>query len=154
VERSRDHRRIFKSLQQSNTNLTRMLEECRDNVQVGPIVDAHPLGNNSLDGAQGLAQNLNLPNMEQVLTASLPTFDYIPKDAINAVSQLWTTILNEFCFQPTCLEADYRTSCSPRSSCAHPSAVAPSMRCHSPCESSTVVSSGCSLAIRPPNGRW
>jgi hypothetical protein len=37
---------------------------------------------------QGLAQNLNLPSMEQILTASLSTSDYIPKDAINAVTQL------------------------------------------------------------------
>ncbi len=72
-----------------------MLEERRDDVS--PIVNAGRLGNNSLDGAQGLAQNLNLPNMEQILTASLPTSDYIPKDAINAVTQLWTTILNKLC---------------------------------------------------------
>jgi hypothetical protein len=86
VERCRDHRRIFKTLQQSNTNLTCMLEECRDDV--GPIVDIGCLGNNSLDGAQALAQNLNLPNMEQIMTASLPTSDNIPKDAIDAVTQL------------------------------------------------------------------
>jgi hypothetical protein len=38
------------------------------------------------------------------MTASLPTSHYIPKDAINAITQLWTTILNEFCDQPTNLE--------------------------------------------------
>jgi hypothetical protein len=48
AERYRDHRRIFKTLQQSNTNLTCMLEECRDDV--GPIVDVGRLHNNSLDG--------------------------------------------------------------------------------------------------------
>jgi hypothetical protein len=42
--------------------------------------------------------------MEQILTASLPTFDYIPKDAINAVIQFWTSILNEVCDQPTNVE--------------------------------------------------
>jgi hypothetical protein len=41
--------------------------------------------------------------MEQILTASLPTFDYIPKDAINVVTQLWMTILNELCDQLTTL---------------------------------------------------
>jgi hypothetical protein len=61
-----------------------MLEERRDDV--GPIVDVGCFGNNSSDGAQGLAQNLNLPSMEQILTASLLTSDYIPKDAINAVT--------------------------------------------------------------------
>jgi hypothetical protein len=96
AERCSDRRRIFKNLQQSNTNLTRLLEVCQDNV--GPIqVGAGCLGNNSLEGAQGLAQNLNLPIMEQILTASLPTSNYIPKDAINAVTQLWTTIHNELC---------------------------------------------------------
>jgi hypothetical protein len=35
--------------------------------------------------------------MEQILTTSLPTSDYIPKDAINAIIQLWMTILNELC---------------------------------------------------------
>jgi hypothetical protein len=53
VERCRDHCRIFKTLQQSNTNLTHMLEEHRDDVD--PIVDAGCLGNNSLDGLQRLA---------------------------------------------------------------------------------------------------
>ncbi len=43
---------------------------------------------NSSEGVQGLVQNFNLPNMEQILTAILPTSDYIPKDAINAVTQL------------------------------------------------------------------
>jgi hypothetical protein len=95
AKRYRDHRRIFKTLQQSNTNLTHMLEERRDDV--GPIVDVGLLGNNSLDAAQGLAQNLNLPSIEQILTASFPTSDNIPKDAINAITQLWTTILNELC---------------------------------------------------------
>jgi hypothetical protein len=65
---------------------------------VGPIQgSASRLSNNSSESAQGLAQNLNLPRMEQILTASLPMSDYIPKDAINAVTQLWTTILNELC---------------------------------------------------------
>jgi hypothetical protein len=84
AERCCDHRRILKSLQQSNTNLTRMLQERRDDI--GPIVDLGPPGNNSLDSAQGLAQNLNLPSMEQILTASLPTSDYIPKDVINVIT--------------------------------------------------------------------
>jgi hypothetical protein len=39
--------------------------------------------------------------MEQILIASLPTSDYIPNDAINAVTQLWISILNELCDQPT-----------------------------------------------------
>jgi hypothetical protein len=43
--------------------------------------------------------------MEQILIASLPTFNYIPKDVINAVSQLWTTILNELYDQLTNLES-------------------------------------------------
>ncbi len=103
AERCRDHRHIFKTLQQSNTNLTRMLKERRDDV--GPIVDVGLLGNNSLDGAQGLAQNLNLPSMQQILTASLPTSEYIPKDAINAVTQLWTTIFNDLYDQPTNLQS-------------------------------------------------
>jgi hypothetical protein len=87
TECCRDHRRIFKNLQQSNTNLTRLFEVRRDDVD--PIqVDASCIGNNSYDSAQGLAQNLNLPSMEKILTAFLPMFDYIPKDAINAVTQL------------------------------------------------------------------
>jgi hypothetical protein len=46
TERCRDHCRIFRNLQQSNTNLTRLLEVRRDDV--GPIqVDVGPLGNNS-----------------------------------------------------------------------------------------------------------
>lgn len=86
AERCRDHRRIFMNLQQSNTNLTRLLEVRRDHV--GPIhVGAGRLGNNFSEGTQGLAQNPNLPSMEQILTASLPTSDYIPKDAINAVTR-------------------------------------------------------------------
>jgi hypothetical protein len=80
VEHCRDHHRIFKNFQQSNTNLTCLLEVRRNNVG--------RLGNNSFEGAQGLAQNLNLPSMEQILTAFLPTSDYIPKDAINVVTQL------------------------------------------------------------------
>jgi hypothetical protein len=65
---------------------------------VTPIqVDAGRLSNNSSEGVQRLAQNLNMPNMEQILTTSLPTSDYIPKDAINAIIQLWMTILNELC---------------------------------------------------------
>ncbi len=86
AERCRDHRRIFMNLQQSNTNLTRLLEVRRDHVR--PIhVGAGRLGNNFSEGTQGLAQNPNLPSMEQILTASLPTSDYIPKDAINAVTR-------------------------------------------------------------------
>jgi uncharacterized protein involved in tolerance to divalent cations len=73
AEHCREHRRIFKTLQQSNTNLTRMLEEHR--YDIGPIVDTGCVGNNSLDGAQGLVHNLNLPSMEQILTTSLPTSD-------------------------------------------------------------------------------
>jgi hypothetical protein len=42
--------------------------------------------------------------MEQILTTSLPTFDYIPRDVINAITQLSTSILNELCDQPTNLE--------------------------------------------------
>jgi hypothetical protein len=103
AECCRDHRRILKNLQQSNTNLTHLLEVCRDNV--GPIqIGTGHFGNNSSESAQRLAQNLNLPSMEQILTGSLPTFDYIPKDAINAITQLWTTILHELCDQPTNLE--------------------------------------------------
>ncbi len=65
---------------------------------VTPIqVDTGRLSNNSSEGVQRLAQNLNMPNMEQILTTSLPTSDYIPKDAINAIIQLWMTILNELC---------------------------------------------------------
>ncbi|CAK9237659.1 unnamed protein product [Sphagnum troendelagicum] len=94
AERCYNHRRIFKNLQQSNTNLMRLLEVRRD--VVGPIqVGAGRLDNNSSEGAQGLGHNLNLPSMEQILIASLPTSDYIPKDAINAITQFWTTILNE-----------------------------------------------------------
>jgi hypothetical protein len=53
VERYRDHRRIFKNLQQSNTNLTRLLEVRRDDV--GPIqIRADHLDNNSSEGVQGL----------------------------------------------------------------------------------------------------
>jgi hypothetical protein len=63
AERCRDHRRIFKNLQQSNTNLTCLFKVRRNNV--GPIqVDTNHLGNNSSEGAHGLAQNLNLPSME------------------------------------------------------------------------------------------
>jgi hypothetical protein len=98
----RDHRRI-KNLQQSNTNLTRLFEVCRDDVSPIQIGTGH-LGNNSSKSAQRLAQNLNLPSMEQILTRSLPTSDYIPKDTINAVTQLWTTILHELYDQPTNLE--------------------------------------------------
>jgi hypothetical protein len=61
-----------------------MFEERWDDV--GPIVNVGPLCNNSFDGAQGLAHNLNMTSMEQILTPSLPTSDYIPKDAINAVT--------------------------------------------------------------------
>ncbi len=87
AKRCCDHRRIFKNLHQSNTNPTCLLEVRRDDV--GPIqVGAGPLDNNSSEGAQGLAQNFNLPSMEQILIASLPTSDYIPKDAINVVTQL------------------------------------------------------------------
>jgi hypothetical protein len=39
-----------------------MLEEHRDDVS--PNVDVGPFSNNSLDGTQGLAHNLNLPSME------------------------------------------------------------------------------------------
>ncbi|CAK9872756.1 unnamed protein product [Sphagnum jensenii] len=85
AKRCHDHHHIFKNLQQSNTNLTCLLEVCRDNVD--PIqVGAGRLGNHSSEGAQGLAQNLNLPIMEHILTASVPTSDYIPKDAINAIT--------------------------------------------------------------------
>jgi hypothetical protein len=42
--------------------------------------------------------------MEQILTASLSTSNYIPKDVINAVTQLWTTIFNDLCNHPTNLE--------------------------------------------------
>jgi hypothetical protein len=42
--------------------------------------------------------------MEQILTAFLPTSDYISNDAINAVTQLWMTILNELCNQSTNLD--------------------------------------------------
>ncbi len=60
-----------------------LLEVRRDDV--GPIlVDAGRFDNNSSEGAQGLAKNLNLPSMEQILTVSLPSSNYIPKDAINA----------------------------------------------------------------------
>ncbi len=38
------------------------------------------------------------------MTTFLPTSDYIPKDANNVVTQLWTTILNELYDQPTNLE--------------------------------------------------
>jgi hypothetical protein len=47
VEHCCDHRRIFKTLQQSNTNLMRMLEKPWNDV--GPIVDAGRFSNNSLD---------------------------------------------------------------------------------------------------------
>ncbi|CAK9193855.1 unnamed protein product [Sphagnum troendelagicum] len=63
TERCRDHHHIFKNLQQSNTNLTRLLEVRQD--VVGPIQGgAGRLSNNSSKCAQGLAQNLNLPSME------------------------------------------------------------------------------------------
>jgi hypothetical protein len=68
AERCYDHCRIFKNLQQSNTNLTRLLGVHRDDVD--PVqVSAGPLDNNSSEGVQGLAQILNLPSMEQILTA-------------------------------------------------------------------------------------
>jgi hypothetical protein len=103
AERYHDHHLIFKNPQQSNTNLMRLFEERQDDVN--PIqVDVGRPDNNSSECAQGLAQNLNLPSMEQILTASLPTSDYIPKGAINTVIQLWTSILNELCDQPTNLE--------------------------------------------------
>jgi hypothetical protein len=81
----RDHRRIFKNLQQFNTNLSRLVEVHQDDV--GPIqIGASRFGKNSSEGVHGLALNLNLPSMEQILIASLPTSDYIPKDAIKAIT--------------------------------------------------------------------
>ncbi|CAM6008914.1 unnamed protein product [Sphagnum balticum] len=81
----------------------RLLEVRRDGT--GPIqISAGRFGNNFSKGVQGLAQNFNLPNMEQILTVSLPKSVYIPKDAINTVIQFSTTILNELCDEPTNLE--------------------------------------------------
>ncbi len=49
TERFSDHRHIFKNLHQSNTNLTCLLEERRDDV--GPIqVATSHLSNNSSEG--------------------------------------------------------------------------------------------------------
>jgi hypothetical protein len=48
--------------------------------------------------------DLTLPSKWGCNTSSLPTSNYIPKDAINVVTQLWMTILNELCNQPTNLE--------------------------------------------------
>ncbi len=129
-----------------------MLEERRN--EVDPIVNAGPLGNNSLDDAQGLAQNLNLLSMEQILTTSLPTFDYILRmRSMSSLSSRRPSLTSSAISRPT-WSAGYRTSCSPRPSCAHPSLMAPNTWRHLPRELSTIVSNGCSLAVRPPNGRW
>ncbi len=70
-----------------------------------------------------------------------------------SLSSRWPSLTNSAISRPTWSDG-YYTSCSPIPSCTHPSTVASSMWCHSPRESSTAASSGCSLAVKPPNGRW
>ncbi len=91
--------------------------------------------------------------MEQILTASLPTSNYIPKDAINVVTQFWMTILNELCDQPTNLEHWLSHFMFSKTILCTPIREAPNTLGRSPRELSTATFNGCSLSVRPPNGR-